>query len=50
MTIYYAITVNNGMITDRHESATPITSETFANSPVYAGHDVIEISEHGEYS
>ena len=43
--LYCAITVTNGIITGIHESMCPITNDTFAASPLYAGHDVIEVSK-----
>lgn len=48
--MYYAITVLNGFITDRHESALPFTVETFSNNPDYVGHELIGVSEDTEFS
>ncbi len=43
--LYYAITVANGIITGRHESAQPIAPETFAASRIFAEHDVFDVPE-----
>ncbi len=43
--MYYAITVANGIITGRHESAMLMTAETFSASKAFAHHDVISIPE-----
>ena len=48
--MYYAITImDDGIITDRHESMRVITADMFAESEYYAGQEVVEISHEDEY-
>lgn len=47
--MYYAITIQEGLITGKHASLNPITEETFLNSPEYIGQEVISVSEESEY-
>ena len=47
--MHYAITVTpEGVITDCHESITPITAEIFADNPMYAGQTVQVVPTRGE--
>lgn len=43
--MYYALTVNNYIITGVHESLSEFTADTFALNPELAGHEVIPIGE-----
>ena len=48
--MYYAITImDDGLITDRHESMRVITADMFAESEYYAGQEVVEINHEDEY-
>lgn len=47
--LYYALTIKDGFVTGVHESGTPFTSQTFANSPEYAGQEVRQLEEKFEY-
>lgn len=47
--MYEVITVKDGRITGRHESTVEITAQTFANSPMYAGHEVMPVPEGADY-
>ena len=49
--MHYAITITlDGLITDRHESFSPINEETFANNSFYAGQQLLSISAEAEYA
>ena len=49
--MHYAITITlDGLITDRHESFSPINEETFANNSFYTGQQVFSISAETEYA
>ncbi len=43
--MYYAVTTDRGRITGVHESSFPITSGTFAESPLLAGQEVIPVDD-----
>lgn len=48
--MYHAITIKDGRITGRHQSIAEITTDTFAQSPAFAGHQVQAVDAATEYA
>ena len=45
----YALTIKDNIITGVHESLTEFTANTFANSPEFAGQDIVPLKDKAEY-